>query len=136
MTLRQHHAPLNRLWTVWLALFVAVFIAAAPTLSHALAFAKGGSAGGIEICTTTGPRIVVLQSGALTDPAPAQDSARTLEHCALCLQTPDHAAPPAHAHTPVLRTTEGVLLGMVETGVAPSNTVYTRATPRGPPDLS
>lgn len=79
-------------FTVWVALWIAVFGAFAPTLSHALVWARGGTSPIVQVCTDTGPRWVALKTS--TDSPDAPQAARTLEHCPFCLLFADHVAPP------------------------------------------
>ena len=140
MPLRR--AP-RRPWAAWLVLLVALFGALAPTVSHALVFAKlgpNGLANGIEICTPQGPRVVVLQSDAadpLADSGPGQESARTLDHCPLCLHPAGHAAPVAQlpAYEGLSPTTEALHPTADPAPTHPSHT-YSGASPRGPPARS
>ena len=93
-----HRTPLDftpRRWSLWLVLCVAWFAALAPTLSHALAWSQVGAANYLEICTTTGPRLVAADAPDFsTDSAPGQESAGTLSHCPFCLHNADRCAPP------------------------------------------
>ena len=84
---------LRRPWVVWLAVLIAMLGALAPTLSHALVWEQGGAIGssgpGMEICTSTGPQIVVS-----TDSPTGQESALpSLDHCPFCLSFTDRAVP-------------------------------------------
>jgi hypothetical protein len=70
----------------WLALTAMLALALMPTLSHALALARGEATGLAEVCTPQGPRWVSLKDGApVSDPAPAQAFAH-LDHCPFCAQ--------------------------------------------------
>ncbi len=105
-----HFALLRRPLAVWLALLIVVFGALAPTLSHALVLARGGTSAWTELCTSTGTRWVLLGSTASkTAPQIAETSASTnavstaspdgqeavlsLDHCPFCLLFTDRAAP-------------------------------------------
>jgi Protein of unknown function (DUF2946) len=132
----QHSlSHLRRPWAVWLALCIAVCMAIAPTLSHAFAFAQGAT-NSVEICTPTGPRIVALQSDTSADSSPGQESARTLDHCPLCLHAPGHAAPPAHPQPYFIQLDDGVLAHTPSPTHFVPFASYSRASPRGPPALS
>jgi hypothetical protein len=79
-----------------LALLLAVFGALAPTVSHALVWARGDAAP-IEICTSAGPRWMALgQPETNADPSSTPVSAQVLDHCPFCLLFADRAAPPPH----------------------------------------
>jgi len=113
-------APLRRAFLVWLVGLVAVFGALAPTLSHALVFARGGSSAWTEVCTSTGTRWELLDltqnaaprlsdaafsaaAGAtlvLADVPDGQESAVSLDHCPFCLLFAEHAAPAPSALRP------------------------------------
>lgn len=128
-----------RPWAAWLVLLVALFWALAPTVSHALVFAKLGSnalINGGEICTTQGPRVLALQGDAadpLADPTPRQESARTLDHCPFCLHAADYAAPPVQ-HAPYrIRGLAADVLGAVDAASTYPTPAYSRSSPRGPP---
>ena len=112
------HLPntLRRPWSVWLALCMALLGALAPTVSHAVNWARGGNAGLIEVCTTSGPRWMAfpgmteqanslpLEStqtsdspGALAMQPDAPLPAAVLDHCPFCLLFADRAGPPPQA---------------------------------------
>jgi hypothetical protein len=84
----------QRRWSLWLVLCVAWFAAMAPTVSHALAWGQGSALTFIEVCTTTGSRVVVDNAFTPGDSNPGQESPLTLSHCPFCLQTTDRCAPP------------------------------------------
>lgn len=137
MPLRR--AP-RRPWAAWFVLLVALFSAMAPTVSHALVFAKVGSNGlvnGIEICSTQGSRVVALQgdsqADALADSSPRQESARTLDHCPFCLHVADHAAPPVQPQPYRLGRIATALLHTAYAAPVYVTHAYSRASPRGPP---
>lgn len=78
-------------WAVWLAVLIALVGALAPTVSHALAWDRGGALGaaGYGICTSPGSEIEVS-----TDSPPGQESALpSLDHCPFCLSFTDRAVP-------------------------------------------
>jgi len=131
---------LRRPLVVWLALWIALLLPVVPTLSHALAWARG-DATLVEICTTTGQRWVVLDQAeadgglrtadASGDPA----SAAGLVHCPFCLLSADRSATPplllwAHllVSSPAVPTLswQVFFLLLLPTVVPP---------PRGPPTL-
>lgn len=114
MFLPLHFALLRRRLAVWLVVLIAVFGALAPTLSHALALARGGTSAWTEVCTSTGTRWVMLGSAA-PDAAPqiadahastppistaspdGPEAAFFLDHCPFCLLSTDRGAPPPNA---------------------------------------
>jgi hypothetical protein len=121
-------------WVLWLALWLALFGALAPTVSHALTRAHGDREPLIEICTSAGPRWTALLTA--SEPAPSDPtSAAVLDHCPFCLLMAERVAPPpqpqalqfaasGHASEPV---SPPMLLAPVQ--------VLAAAHPRGPPVL-
>jgi len=88
-TFRRRLRPLS-----WLALVAMLALALAPTLSHALALARGGSAWA-EVCTPQGARLVALGDVA-SEPAPGQ-AVSHLENCPFCALSSAGLAPPPAA---------------------------------------
>jgi hypothetical protein len=72
--------------TVWIACCAILLSSLAPSISHAVAAAKGVPNGWTEICTVAGAKLVKLDSGApeSTLPAPTEKSTH-FEHCPFCL---------------------------------------------------
>lgn len=93
------HRRLSRFAT-WLATFAILLAALAPTVSHAMAAARGQDVW-VEICTTTGPSVVKVAGDHA--PVPAQhDAASHMEHCPFCaLHAGAAPLPPAVAALPV-----------------------------------
>lgn len=85
-------APLRRPLAVWLALLIVVFAAIAPTLSHALVWARAAGEPTVEVCTPAGMRWVVLKGS--TDFPDGPKSVSMLEHCPFCLHATDRVVPP------------------------------------------
>jgi hypothetical protein len=132
MYFSQHHILLNRRWAVWLAAFIAVIGAMAPTVPHALAFRN--SPAGFEICTSEGMRTVVPSSRSSSAESPAgQDTVLSLSHCPFCLLSAERAAPPPH----ILPYRVLVQCGQQNVTVWQAFFFVTRTTiappPRGPP---
>lgn len=71
----------------WFAMFAILLAALAPSVSHAVAAAKG-DASWIEVCTSAGPALVKVADEQSPTPAPAQpvpgDQGVHLEHCPFC----------------------------------------------------
>lgn len=87
-----------RRFSAWVACFAILLAALAPSVSHAVAAAKGSGSPWLEICTTVGTRYVrVAQDHNPVSPVPAQETLH-FEHCPFCLT---HAVslglPPADA---------------------------------------
>ena len=95
MSHRLRFESLRRPWAVWLALFIALFAALAPTVSHAITLARGGDAPLVEICTSEGPRWMALNVPADSPDVPPW--AVHPEHCPFCLHVSDRMAPPPSA---------------------------------------
>lgn len=90
MTRRRRH-PL-----IWLALAAMLAVALLPTVSHALAHARGVAAAAAEVCTSQGLRRVPLQTAAMDQGAAPVPAALPLAHCPLCTLAADHPGlPPA-----------------------------------------
>ena len=150
------HLPntLRRPWAVWLALCMALLGALAPTVSHAVNWARGSNAGLIEVCTTNGPRWMALPGmaapvsslppentqasgspGALAMQPDAPPSAAVFDHCPFCLLLADRAAPPPQPWQ--------VTLAVAQTSAAPKAppahyfpAFYAHTPPpRGPPSV-
>jgi hypothetical protein len=98
-------------WVLWLALWLAVFGAMAPTVSRTLNWARGDTGNLVEICTSAGPRWMALnpvgsataasaatlvdgQDAARSEPGPAPTSFPVLDHCPFCTLLADRLAPP------------------------------------------
>jgi hypothetical protein len=134
MALHRRATAQLRPWAVWFALCVAVFMALAPSVSHALAWSQAGSGNLIEICTATGPRLVPADSAPSSADSPTgQESALSLSHCPFCLHTADRCAPPPNP-LPYLFLVQG---GQQEAMVWQAFFFSTHFTlvppPRGPP---
>ncbi len=117
----------------WIALVAMLALALLPTVSHALAFARGGAAWA-EVCTPQGMKVVAVDAAqAGGEPVLA---AGHLEHCPLCALAADHAAPPPAAPV-VLALPAGRMLMPAAFLHAPRTLFAWRsAQPRGPPSIS
>ena len=97
MTRTSHFTLLRRTFVVWLAVWIAVFGALAPTVSHAVAWSQGGAAPWTEVCTDAGMRWVDPTTGQTSKDSPdGQESAPSLVHCPFCLLLTDRVAPAPH----------------------------------------
>lgn len=75
-------------------------MALAPTLSHALSFARGGPSAWAEVCTPQGMKRVALDSAVEAD-AGAATPAPSMDHCPYCAFSADAAGlAPAPALVP------------------------------------
>jgi hypothetical protein len=90
-------AQRTRRFAAWLASFAILLAALAPTVSHAMAAARGG-ASWVEICTATGPALVKIAD----EQVPARNSTAHFEHCPFCSAHAGAAGlPPAATALPV-----------------------------------
>ncbi|MBK6471630.1 MAG: DUF2946 family protein [Betaproteobacteria bacterium] len=118
---------------IWFALAAMLAMAMLPTVSHALAFALGGSAAGAEVCTPQGlRRVAATAAKADAETAPMQP-ASDLDHCPLCRPAVDHPGlPPVAAQA-------GLPLSYGEADVPAAPHLprmlapWRSARPRGPP---
>jgi len=124
----------HRPWAVWLALCIALLGALAPTVSHAVNWARGDQASLIEICTSVGPRwMAVSDASDSTSSDPVAPVA--LDHCPFCTLLADRLAPPPQ---PLPLCFAAV--GHADVPAAPPLAflpaqVLAAAHPRGPPTL-
>jgi len=77
---------LHRPIVVWWAVLVALLGALAVPLAHAGVRVDG--AAGMEVCTSTGPQTIAVDSES------GQEFIPYLAHCPFCLHSTDHLAPP------------------------------------------
>jgi hypothetical protein len=125
----------RRLWVGRLALLLALFGALAPTVSHALNWARGQAPSLIEVCTSQGPRWMALgqPSERQSEPPNPSDAATVFEHCPFCLLAADRLAPPPAAPVHLFLT------GATYEQVAPAPLFFAvththpSPPPRGPP---
>jgi hypothetical protein len=122
---------------IWIACCAILLSSLAPSISHAIAAAKGVPDGWTEICTVGGAKLVKLDSGAPASKLPARDEKAThFEHCPFCLhQTAGLAPLPALAVSlPVLPDAQPHPALLHQT--APPKFSWAVAQPRAPPTLS
>ena len=135
---RARRTWIHRPWAVGLALLVAVFAALAPTVSHALW--QGHARQGFTVCSTQGERWVAGESTpyslspSSTPSAPdGPDGAFALVHCAFCLHTADHIAPPPGSIAHLFLAREGQQGDAVSQAFFFLPEFFLPAAPRGPP---
>jgi hypothetical protein len=127
LALRQR---LRRL--TWIALTAMLALALVPTLSHALAFARGQS-DLAEVCTSQGPRLAAIGD---ESPAPAGATLVHVEHCPLCsLQAASLGLPPAAAEGIALLNLSHALPALFLAAPRPLF-AWSAAQPRAPPAVS
>ena len=115
---------LRRPWAVWWTLCVALFFTAAPSLTHAAAFARNNAFPSLEICTSQGAK------------TGAPDSAAAHAHCPFCLHSADRVAPPPHPMPYLFLVQGGQQEGPAWQAFFFFSHLYLRAAPRGPPAIS
>ena len=121
-------------WVLWLTLWLALFGALAPTVSHALTWAHGDREALIEICTSAGPRWTALSTA--SDPVPSEPtSAAVLDHCPFCLLMADRVAPPPQPQALLFAASGHAAEPVSPPVVFLSAQVLAAAHPRGPPVL-
>ncbi|HSO45164.1 MAG TPA: DUF2946 family protein [Rhodoferax sp.] len=121
-------------WVLWLALWLALFGALAPTVSHALTWANGDREPLIEICTSAGPRWTALSTA--SEPTPSEPTtAAALDRCPFCLLMADRLAPPPQPQALLFAATGHASELVSPPMVFLSVQVLAAAHPRGPPAL-
>jgi hypothetical protein len=122
--------------TVWIAFCAILLAALAPSISHAVAAAKGIPNGWTEICTVDGAKLVKLD-GTSSSEAPAPDKKAThFEHCPFCLHHAVSLGLPPNADF-VMPSIEGspVLPALFYQASRPLF-AWAAAQPRAPPVVS
>ncbi|MEJ7806349.1 MAG: DUF2946 domain-containing protein [Telluria sp.] len=82
---------ITRRFAAWIACCAMLFAALAPSLSHAMAAARGDT--WTEICSAAGIKLVKVAHGQ-GDPTDAQPTQNHLEHCAFCATHPSSVSLP------------------------------------------
>jgi hypothetical protein len=130
MLTRRHLRPVT-----WLALWAMLAMTLLPTVSHALAFARGDAGRWAEVCTPQGLRLVAVDDAAGPSKGSLPTAAGHLEHCPFCALGADAAAPPpaplALLQLPPATFEPPLLLPAPATLFA-----WRKAQPRGPPSAS
>lgn len=120
--------------TAWIAFCAILLASLAPSISHAVAAAKGTPNGWMEICTVEGAKLVQVDGGKPSTPS-SGDKSLHFEHCPFCL---NHAVaagmPPADFVLPVVAGTSVVPLLFYQ--ASHPLFAWTAAQPRAPPVLS
>lgn len=121
--------------TAWFAFCAILLASLAPSISHAVAAAKGIPNGWMEICTVEGSKLVQMHDGAPSPSAPGEKSLH-FEHCPFCL---NHAValgmPPSDTVALPAVTGTSVVPLLFYHSPRPLF-VWTTAQPRAPPALS
>lgn len=123
-TLLRHSA------VVWIAVFIALFAALAPTLSHGLALAHLGASMDTNLCTSAGG------SHGSSDAPEAPLSALSLAHCPFCLHSTDRAAPPSQGVPCLLFVQDGHREPLARQVFFYAGPHTLAPPPRGPPWIS
>jgi hypothetical protein len=126
-------------FTAWIALLAMLALAVLPSVSHALAFARGGAAGWVEVCTPQGMRLVAVDAAdasAPAEPGPPLQAASFLEHCTLCTLALDVPALPAPEPAALLLPLGRQALPWAFLHAPRTLHAWRSAQPRGPPSVS
>lgn len=120
-------------FAAWIACIAILLSSLAPAIAHALQ--RDGQGAWAEVCTTSGSKVVSLDSG-LADEAPSLPAEHPLQHCPYCsLHAPALGMPPGSLAVPTLVPQ---LSAVPEPMLAAPRTLFAWATaqPRAPPRLS
>lgn len=108
-----------------------------PTLSHALAAARGESAW-VQVCTPQGMRLVAVsaaQLDAAEEPVQTSSAAGHLEHCPCCTHTEHSPGLPPAAAPGLPLPLHGAALPALFLHAPYTLHAWRSAQPRGPPAL-
>jgi Protein of unknown function (DUF2946) len=130
-TPRQH----QRLLT-WLALVAVLGMALLPTLSHALAFARGDASRWAEVCTPQGMRLVAVDDSAGAEDKTLPTASGQLEHCPLCALGAGAMAPPPAPLAVLWLPLAGAEPPTAFLQAPRTAHAWRSAQPRGPPSFS
>ena len=72
----------NRRLIAWIASFAILLSALAPSISHAVAVAKGENSLWVEVCSVAGSKLVKIDEAG--DPASPAKKPMSMEHCPFC----------------------------------------------------
>lgn len=123
-------APLRRTPVVWLAVFIALFAALAPMVSHGLALAHSGVGMDTDLCISAGG------GHGYPDAPEAPHSDLSLVHCPFCLHSTDRAAPPSHLLPYFYLVQDGHREPMARQAFLYAGRPTLAPPPRGPPIFS
>lgn len=129
MALNPRIHLLHRTWAVWLVVFIAVFAALAPTLSHGVALARSSAGMETDLCVSAGV------SHLAPDAPEGPQSAVSLAHCPMCLLASDRMAPPPLPWGMALRVPGAPPVPVARAGIFFSTHFALAAAPRGPPEF-
>jgi hypothetical protein len=136
MTHTPRFDSLRRTLVVWLAVWIAVFGALAPTVSHAVAWSQADATPWVGVCTDAGMRWVDVTTGQIQTEAPdGQEAAPSLVHCPFCLLAMDRVLPTLQAGPHLFIDREDPAVPAAWQAVFFSTYVALRPPPRGPPGL-
>lgn len=120
---------------LWLAFVAMLALAMLPTVSHALAFVRGGAAWA-EVCTPQGMQLVVVDASQTPDsPSPTQ-AAGHLEHCPLCALGADLPALPPAPPAALMLPLTGAEAPALFLHAPRTLFAWRSAQPRGPPPFA
>jgi hypothetical protein len=128
----------------WIAMAAMLLGALAPAVSHGLALARGTAPTVLEVCTSSGPRQMVLapaDAGAspwaratpfLVDSPDGQESTALLNHCPFCLPVAERLGPPPLVALHFPNVESGLARPDAQAFFLPTF-ISSSALPRGPP---
>ena len=128
MVFKLPFTPLRRPWAVWLAVWLAVLGALAPTVSHAVVGAQGAAPPWVEVCTDAGMRRMDNNTG--------QGSAPSGVHCPFCLLATDRGAPAPQAWVHLFAVSGELEAPTVRQAFFFITPLAPTPPPRGPPVFS
>ena len=128
---------MTRRWAAWAACIAILMAALAPSVSHALARARGVDIAWMEVCSTTGLKVVQAASADGESGAPSSsDGKMQAAQCPFCST---HAAvfllPPSAVRPFPLAGNTRLLPSLFYQSPAPQF-IWSSASSRGPPALS
>jgi hypothetical protein len=99
--------PLQRRWMAWVAVWAILLGALAPTLSHAMRAWQHAPVTWVEVCSTTGAKLVAVSldkgvAGKADPQSRLPGSNHAGEHCPFCLMHADDVAVLPSPPAPVL----------------------------------
>lgn len=131
MTRTAISARFYRRLVVWLLVLASLLSA----VLHVI-WAERGVAGGMEICTEQGPKLIsTASSSAATNSPDEHESVTSRAHCLLCLSASDSIAPPPHSAPHLLRVLTVAQVAVVWDRFAPFTHFAFAPPPRAPPSL-
>jgi hypothetical protein len=121
--------------TVWIALCAILLAALAPSISHAVAAAKGIPNGWTEICSVGGAKLIKLDGSVSDDSAPSEKIPH-IEHCPFCRHHANGFALPSSADFLMPALEKSRILPALFYQASRPLYAWSVAQPRAPPRIS